>query len=262
MGPGEALGPCPSYTSTEPRFLGADPRPPPYSSSPVPTAVDNNNLPPDTLLLTATTIHSASISSPRIYELSHHIGHLSDVTRTVTLCRIDYRPRNASSTNSDVVGRPKPIFTLTRPPPITTTTFEYYMDSTSRGNLGDVCLAPYRHLRSSGYRAYLAARPHERADLEAKELLFVASARGHGRYDWREGSDKGRVMAYESNGSDSCRLQIVVGMQRGRRDALVGSWCLRLWHEVVDSRPRPLLPSRHRGTVSWEGSHSHTLLFI
>ncbi|EEY19526.1 predicted protein [Verticillium alfalfae VaMs.102] len=53
-------------------------------------------IPPETLLLAGTTIHStASITSPPLYELSLALGHLTPSHQKVELSRLDYHVRRA-----------------------------------------------------------------------------------------------------------------------------------------------------------------------
>ncbi|SPN99152.1 uncharacterized protein DNG_02187 [Cephalotrichum gorgonifer] len=245
--PGEAPEPLPLYVSSPSQSLAGPAIEPPPAYGNGPPTYDNATLgtagtelvPPDTLLLNGKVIHSGgSVSSPCLYELSHHIAQ-RELTTTVELSRLDHRAHGTTSQAvPDAAGRVKSIFTLTHLPPITTPKFEYYLHSTSRGNVGNVGLEPYSGFRSgSGYRVLRVTRPRVAAQMEAKELLFVAKARGTGRYDWRDGGDGRRVLAYEADEGAHCRFQIVEDMDQGRRDALVGAWCLRVWQEIVESRP-------------------------
>ncbi|ROT36378.1 hypothetical protein SODALDRAFT_218458 [Sodiomyces alkalinus F11] len=222
-------------------------------------------LPPETLLLAGTTIHGGSSpSSPPLYRLSHAVGHLRASNTTVELFRFDYRVRDTAA-SATASAREKHIFSLLRPPPITGPSFEYHLESVSRSNLGQVGLRLHRprsgfgrgffglsstHASSSsassssslnGYRAWRATRPREGANLEEKELVFVVHARERGRYEWRDGGEgQGRILAYETSEDGIYRLQIVETLERKWRDALVGTWCLRLWWEIAVSNVKPL----------------------
>ncbi|KAF3491627.1 uncharacterized protein GIQ15_01144 [Arthroderma uncinatum] len=215
-------------------------RPPSYSENPVETDL----LPPETLLLAGTAIHSTSSppSCPTpIYQLSRDISHLRQSNTKVELSRFDHRIRNNATTNTPQVStRERHIFNLTRPPTITTPQFEYHLEPVSSGNLGHVGLKRYHHVVSSGYQAWRSTIPHAGADLEAKELVFVAKARGKERYEWREDTDCGRLLAYDTIDDGIFRLQVLEAMNRKRRDALVGVWCLRVWREVANSNVEPL----------------------
>lgn len=223
-----------------PDKLPSGEEPPPYTSTSTNASAPrrNDDVPPETLVLTRDYIQSATTpSSPRLYELSHHIGQLRSSNTAVQLSRLDYPGRSTTSAPSGP-GRTRQIFTLTRPPLITCPTFEFYLESTAGTNLGDLGLEPYSRFRSAGYRVWKTTPPRSRADMRPTELLLVARARGGGRYDWRERGEEGRVLAYETFGAGFCQLQVVEGMGVGWRDALVGAWCLRLWQEVIDSEPR------------------------
>lgn len=213
--------------------------PPPYTSTSAPAPRRSRDIPPETLVLTRDYIQSVTTpSSPRIYELSHHIPQLGPSNTVVQLSRVDYPGRTTTSAPS-APGRTRKIFTLTRPPAITWPTFEFYLASTVGTNLGDLGLEPYSRFRSAGYRIWKTTPPRSRAEMRPTELIFTARRRGGGRYDWRERDEDGRVLAYETFNAGFCQLQVVEDMALGWRDALVGAWCLKLWHEVVDSEPRP-----------------------
>ncbi|KAL2106510.1 hypothetical protein VUR80DRAFT_6642 [Thermomyces stellatus] len=240
-GTGDAA-PLPPYPSDASSSSGPLPEtePPPYAGVLTPQA--STLVPPETLIFRGDAIHSGSAaSSPRLYELSHPIGEMREFHTTVELSRVDYRMRSSSQVGAappDTISIRRRISTLTRPPPITAPSFPYYLEAAS-GGMGDVGLEPYSRLRSSGYRVYKATRAKVPGEMRPLGVLFVARARGGGRYDWREGREDGKVLAYESFGQGFCQLQVVEGLERGWRDVLVGAWCLRLWQEVVDAEPRP-----------------------
>ncbi|KAK2853224.1 hypothetical protein FQN49_005281 [Arthroderma sp. PD_2] len=225
-------------------------RGPPETESSLPsysetaTPVEDDQLPPETLLLAGTAIHSAS--SPTtcltpIYQLSRDISHLRQSNTKVEFTRFDHHIRSSATTNTPTVGtREKHIFNLTRPPTITTPPFEYHLESVSKGNLGHVGLKRYNRVVSSGFQAWRATLPSAGADLEAKELVFVAKARGKERYEWREGTEGGRLLAHDTIYEGIFRLQIIETMSRKQRDALVGVWCLRAWREIANSNVEPL----------------------
>lgn len=234
--------PLPPYTdnsSPSGPVLNVEP-PPSYTGAVAPQ--QSSLVPPETLILRGNAIHSGSAaSSAQLYELSHAMGEVREFHNAVQLSRLDHRPRStphAGSAPPDLATTKKRVYTLTRPPPITSPPFFYYLEAAS-GAVGDVGLEPYSRFRSSGYRVYKTTRAKGPGEMRALGVLYVARSRGGGRYDWREGRDDGRVLAYESFGTGFCQLQVVEGLERGWRDALVGAWCLRLWQEVVDEEPRP-----------------------
>lgn len=234
---------APGYLTPDKPPSGEEP--PPYTSASTGTGTSapaprrSSDVPPETLVLTRDYIQSATTpSSPRLYELSHHILQLHTSNTAVQLSRIDYPGRTTTSAPT-VPGRKRQIFTLTRPPSITWPTFEFYLESHVGTNLGDLGLEPYKRFRSAGYRIWKTTPPRSRAEMRPTELVFTARSRGGGRYDWRERDEDGKVLAYETFGAGYWQLQVVEEMGVGWRDALVGAWCLRLWHEVVDTEPRP-----------------------
>lgn len=224
--------------------------PPAYTQDTQP--VDQHDLlAPVTLLLAGTTIHStASASSPPLYQLSKPIGHLRVSNTTVEFNRLDYRVKNDQTTTS----RQKHVFNLVEPPYLTDPTFTFHAESFSRTNVGHIGLKMHRpksrrfgFLSSSsnsssvpGWRAIRATKPREGANLEAKETIFVIHDRERGRHEWRDGEEgDGKVLAYETAEDGIFRLQIVETMERKWRDALVATWCLRLWWEIAASNVKP-----------------------
>lgn len=192
-------------------------------------------IPPDQLLLSGDSIYTASVQTSsnashrlRLYELSHHIGHLLQSRTEVNLLRVDAQ-RTATAAR-----RARAIYTLHRPPRITDPKFEFYLQSTSRGNtIHDVVLEPqHKSKMAFDYRPRRASRPRPGAELVAGEPLFSATLRNGGGYDWRVGSGEGRVLAFEVNDLEGMVLHIVEEMDRGLRDALVATWCLRIWHQT------------------------------
>lgn len=234
--------PLPPYT-TDPSSSQPIPdveQPPSYvgAVAPQPSAL----VPPETLILRGNAIYSGSAASAtQLYELSHALGEVREFHNAIQLTRFDHPMRSTSQAGTappDLVVSKKRVYTLTRPPPITSPPFFYYLEA-APGRVGDVGLEPYSRFRSSGYRVYKTTRVKGPGEMRALGVLFVARSRGEGRYDWREGRDDGRVLAYESFGQGFCQLQVVEGLEKGWRDVLVGAWCLRLWQEVVDAEPRP-----------------------
>lgn len=220
--PEQAPAPVPDTPASEP---------PPYPRTAVPQQT-TPIVPPATLILSGDTIRSGSASSTPLYHLSRTLPDLRHFHTSIHLSRIDHRPR---STGGSPVPTKRHIYNLARPPPITVTTFAYYLEPTSREAI-DVGLQPYARFRSAGYYAFRRA---DGTSGDVEGVLFTAKARGEGMFDWREGGEEGRVLGYETFGRGFWRLQVVEGMERWRRDVLVAVWCLRLWCGVMDGDPRP-----------------------
>ena len=172
----------------------------------------------------------------QLYALSHNLAEVREFHTAIDLSRLDSRVNDASLR---ITSTRKRIHTLTRPPPITGTSFPYYLENPSRRGAPFAALEPHRRWRSSGYRLLKVGPGRGPADDRVLGVLFSVKARGQGRYDWREGSERGRVLGYETFVQGLCQMQIVEGLERGSRDLLVAAWCLRVYSEVLDGVPRP-----------------------
>lgn len=239
---GAALPPYTSDASSSDPVQDIEP-PPSYTGAVAPPQQGTRtHVSPETLILRGNAIYSGSAASAaQLYELSHAMAEVREFHNAVELSRLDYRMHSTAQAGTalpDFVTKKRRIYTLTRPPPITVPPFFYYLEAAS-GAMGDVALEPYSRFRSSGYRVYKTTKAKGPEEMRAVGIFFVARSRGEGRYDWREGRDDGKVLAYETFGQGFCQLQVVEGMERARRDVLVAAWCLRLWQEVVDGEPRP-----------------------
>lgn len=220
--------------------------PPPYTGTEVQIPRRDDLLQPETLILSGHAITSGTAaSSPRLYELSRSMSDVRESHATIQLSRLETRARNPPRRGVTTIS--KEIYTVARPPPITMPSFPYHLEPATRGGVS-VALDPYGGFRSwgyggtrrSGYRVFKTVGGRGPGELRAEGVLFSARGRGEGRYDWRAGGDRGRVLAYESHGQGFCQLQVVEGMERWVRDVLVGSWCMRLWQEAMDGEPRPV----------------------
>ncbi|KAF3358581.1 hypothetical protein VdG1_00141 [Verticillium dahliae VDG1] len=164
--------------------------------------------------LAGTTIHStASITSPPLYELSLALGHLTPSHQKVELSRLDYHVRRAAYSDDrgpEIAARKKHMYNLSRPTAVMQSNFPFYLESVRRSNLGHVGFKK-RH-KMAGATEYRALR----------------------------GDKGGPLLAYDTYEDGIVRLQIVEPMAQSRRDALVGTWCLRVWWDIVASK-EPLL---------------------
>ncbi|KAL9942207.1 hypothetical protein D7B24_003733 [Verticillium nonalfalfae] len=221
---------------------------PPYADTA--STVQDDVIPPETLLLAGTTIHStASITSPPLYELSLALGHLTPSHQKVELSRLDYHVRRAGASAAtagdrgpEVAARQKHLYNLSRPTAIMQSNFPFYLESVRRSNLGHVGFKKrHKMAGSTEYRALRVTRPNGVAgELKGGDVLFSIKATAAGRWEWREGEKGGPLLAYDTYEDGIVRLQIVEPMAQSRRDALVGTWCLRVWWDLVASK-EPLL---------------------
>ncbi|KAI2469617.1 hypothetical protein F4781DRAFT_431145 [Annulohypoxylon bovei var. microspora] len=115
---------------------------------------------------------------------------------------------------------------------------EYYLTSVSPESLGNISLetsnstflkTEFRMLLSPG-RTW-SDKPL--FDESAKPLFEVKPKWIGSRYTWTDCN--GEQVAYEDIKGDRHKLVITTSMERKLRDALVATWCLKLWYETAES---------------------------
>ncbi|WYZ36975.1 hypothetical protein EsH8_II_000481 [Colletotrichum jinshuiense] len=191
------------------------------------------DLPPDTLRLASRFIHSANspnVDAPGLYEINHQIDFLRETDTLVEFSRIDYsvRNRNQNSTQPpEIHSHPRHVFNLERPPAIVQESFPYYIRPVSRSGLGCIGLKFSKNGRSVCKAWRVGRKANSRTEDEARELLFEVRTNNH-VFDWLDG--KQTRIAVEESKDNMYNLTILVALDRAMRDALVATWCVRLWN--------------------------------
>ncbi|KAK2017046.1 hypothetical protein LZ32DRAFT_577655 [Colletotrichum eremochloae] len=206
-------------------------------------AAVRERIPPDTLRLAGRSIHSATsrnIDAPGRYELNHQMDFLRETDRLVEFSRIDYAIRrqaggNAPASVPEITSQPRHAFNLERPPAILGEAFPYYIKPVSRSGLGTIGLK-FARIGKSVCKAWRVGRKaasgkeYETPEYEARGLLFDVR-RNNDVLDWFDG-EKTRV-AVEYSRDDIYSLNILVPLDQAMRDALVASWCVKLWNDLA-----------------------------
>lgn len=222
--------------------MSAGDEPPPYANDAA--IIEDDLVAPDTLLLAGTEIHrTGNAESLPLYKLSLAIGHLREFNSKVSISRYDYSVRNAFSLSAGsprIATREKHIYDLTRLPDIMVSKFQYYLESVGRSSMGHIGLKTHRGIGSSGFRAWRGTRKNKASELQQGDMLFDIKSKGKGLFEWRDPADKRRVLALETSDMGIYRLEVKETMDRQRRDALVSTWCLKLWWEIAVSNIPPL----------------------
>ncbi|KAK2028235.1 hypothetical protein LX32DRAFT_640144 [Colletotrichum zoysiae] len=229
--------------------------PPEYAAD---GAAVRERLPPDTLRLAGRSIHSAasrSVDAPGRYELNHQMDFLRETDRLVEFSRIDYAVRRQAAAAAgpggpavpEITSQPRHAFNLERPPAILQEAFPYYVKAVSRSGLGNIGLRFAKigksvckawrvgRRRSSSSRAASSAaagagKEYEALEYEARGLLFDVR-RNNDVLDWLDGA--GARVAVEYARDDMYSLNVLVPMDQAMRDALVASWCVKLWNDLA-----------------------------
>ncbi|TEA21355.1 hypothetical protein C8034_v007723 [Colletotrichum sidae] len=205
--------------------------PPEYSAD---AANVQETIPPETLRFAGRFIHSANSAnadSAGLYEINHQLDFLRETDRKVEFNRINYtfkrRPNNPAS-DPDIVATPKQVFTIERPPPVVQDPFAFYLWPSSRSSFGTLAVR-FAKIGKSVCKAWRVRRkPKSVSEYEARELVFDVRPNNQ-VLDWLDGN--GERIAVEELKDDMRSLNIMVPMERAQRDALVATWCSRLWEK-------------------------------
>ncbi|KAI1206144.1 uncharacterized protein F4807DRAFT_453575 [Annulohypoxylon truncatum] len=226
--------------------------------SPPPYVVGNHNdageiLQPVILVLTGHFIRAQSVGGTPLYELSRDIRTSSTSEAQlaqVSLERLIHNVRVSANGTPRVLHRNRHIFELKHLPPVISTGFPYCLEATSRHALGNLALKSPSFPRSTfkivrineekgdglpkGYKA-------RKESLKGGEMIFeIVRKRGH--YEWM--SPEGNRIAVEDETDGNHRLIVTAPVMRRTMDAMMGSWCLRIWRDSIKSNHQPRKPPR------------------
>ncbi|KAI1769132.1 hypothetical protein GGR53DRAFT_461626 [Hypoxylon sp. FL1150] len=235
---------------------GAD-HPPPYVTGRRDDAEDI--IQPVILIHVGHFIRAQSVDGTPLYQLSRDVRHSSTSEAQlaqVTLERLIHTVRTSSDGTPRTSQRSRNIFELKHLPSVLSTGFPYCLDAASRSVIGNLAIKstsfPKPGLRvvkikperqdefPKGYKA-------RRESLKEAELVFEI-VRKQGHYEWM--SPEGARLAVEDETEDGvlARLVLMAPVTRKTMDAIIGSWCLRMWRASIKSarssqNPRKSIPS-------------------
>lgn len=237
-------------TSPPPGWSEAD-HPPPYITGRRNDAEDI--IQPVILIHVGHFIRAQSVDGTALYQLSRDVRHSStseSQLAQVTLERLVHSIRVTSDGTPRMSQRNRHIFELKHLPSVLSTGFPYCLDAASRSMIGNLAIKstsfPKPGLKvvkikpekqdefPKGYKA-------RRESLKEAELVFDV-VRRQGYYEWM--SSEGTRLAVEDETEDGglARLVIMAPMTRKTMDAVVGSWCLRMWRASIKSARSSLNP--------------------
>lgn len=211
--------------------------PPSYDSGQISDIVQ-----PATLYAAERFIYSSDPSSPPLYELSHSVGFLNDTDRKVRFERLEHTIKTRSGAPQRNT-RNRHIYDLTHPTTGEFANFEFQCVSVSRQSIGSLGIVPFRRnlFGSKGFRVHRTANGADHR-LEAKDVLFTATASRSRNVGFEWTDDNGQLLAREIVEDDLMRLVIGMEMSVGVRDALVAAWILRIWNELTNRKGREGMP--------------------
>ncbi|KAI1780753.1 hypothetical protein F4818DRAFT_396731 [Hypoxylon cercidicola] len=228
--------------------------PPPGADHPPPYVTGRRNdaediIQPVILIHVGHYVRAHAVDGPPLYQLSRDVRHASTSEAQlaqVSLERLVHSVRVGADGAPRTTQRGRHIFELKHLPSVLSTAFPYCLDAASRGALGNLALksasfprpGPLRVVRIKPERRRPDAFPKgykaRRESLREAELVFEV-VRKQGRYEWM--SPEGTRLAVEDEAEDGelARLVVMAPVTRQTMDAMVGSWCLRMWRASIKS---------------------------
>ncbi|XXG97440.1 hypothetical protein Hte_003741 [Hypoxylon texense] len=252
---------------------GAD-HPPPYATGRRNDAEDI--IQPVILIHVGHFIRAQTFDGTPLYQLSRDVRHSSTgeaQLAQVSLERLVHTVRVGPDGTPRATQRGRHIFELKHLPSVLSTGFPYCLDAASRSAMGNLALKstasfprpggqqqqrlkvvrvrpePRRRDDDDEFfpKGYRARRESRRA-AEAETVFEVARPKRGRYYEWRSGpggpgggSGSGARLAVEDETEDGqlARLVVLAPVARKTLDAMVGSWCLRMWRDSIKSARSP-----------------------
>ena len=223
---------------------------------------DEQLVQPAILVMGKLTVHAQTADGTPLYELSRDVRRSSEGETHVEFSRLDHVVR-ASATAAGgprVSHRTRHLFDFRRVPPVLAEGFPYRMDATARG--GDSYAIRALTFPRSGVKVVRPAFRHNpfahsggggtsksdetpkgwmaRATGTAVEtgVAFEAVVRRHGRSEWVDGGDGRRLAVEDETADGDLQLTVIAALPRPVLDALVASWCLKVWYDCIERAPK------------------------
>ncbi|KAF3054871.1 hypothetical protein GL218_07625 [Daldinia childiae] len=199
-----------------------------------------DSLEPTTLVLKDQYIASEAEPTNWLYQIGRDVTAIPQKATSITFEKIENNDSLEVESSTPIKSHNKHIFYLAHPlgAQYRTDTPPYYLTSVSRNTLGNISLetsksrlgkTTFKVLVSSGRSWTDNPLFHENAEL----LFNVKQKWANGHYIWTDSNNK--QVAYEDDKGDQHRLVITASMETDTRDALVATWCLKLWHDTSES---------------------------
>lgn len=194
---------------------------------------------PTVLILEGQNVFPENIDSKPLYQLSRSIGAVTHKDSSIDLVRIGRSGHEDDEDASNSKQQNQHLFYLVHPvnAQYRTDVPGYYMTSVSPEMIGNIKFETAKSkLRKSEFKALLSANKsasdNPLFDEQLQETLFSAKTTWNGRYLWY--NSEGKQVAHEGGDGNQTKLAITQPMAENMRDAMVGSWVLRLWHDRAE----------------------------
>ncbi|KFA48296.1 hypothetical protein S40293_10253 [Stachybotrys chartarum IBT 40293] len=212
--------------------------PPSYEESSAGPLVDV--LTPTVLVLNGTSIAPENDVACPLFQIAWDITSIPQKGTSVAFESLEYdTPEKAKA--SPIESRTRRLFYLAHPAgaKFREDVPAYYITAASSDDLGNISLEPIKsRVKKTEFTALLSSGRTASDDplFEGNPcLLFTIKTKWvGGAYEWID--TEGRQVAHEGRKGSQHKLTITVPLESKLRDALVATWCLRLWHDTAESR--------------------------
>ncbi|RYP80646.1 hypothetical protein DL770_006136 [Monosporascus sp. CRB-9-2] len=198
-------------------------------------------LEPEVFVFGGESITCETTASTPLYQMSWDVTTIPQKGTSVVFERIDHDPHEKAESTAPIKQQKQHLFYLAHPAGAQYRTDRpaYYITSVSPGALGNINLETSNpKFQKAEFKALLS--PEKSAsesplfDEKPEPLFDVKPKWMGGRYTWTDSA--GKQVAYEDKKRDKHRLVVTAAMRRTMRDALIATWCLRLWHDTAESK--------------------------
>ncbi|KAI0104434.1 hypothetical protein F4814DRAFT_430751 [Daldinia grandis] len=201
----------------------------------------NDALEPTTLILKDQYIAPETEPTNWLYQIGRDVTAIPQKATSIAFEKLENNKSLEVDSSTSIESHNRHIFYLAHPlgAQYRTDIPPYYLTSVSSDTLGNVSLETsksrlgkiaFKVLVSSGRSWTDNPLFHGNAEL----LFNVKQKWANGQYIWTNSNDE--QVAFEDNKSDRHKLVITASMRTDVRDALVATWCLKLWHDTSESR--------------------------
>ena len=199
-------------------------------------------LEPATLLFAGQSIMcETTAGTAPIYQVSWDVTAIPPRGTSAVFERVEHQPPEKAESKAPPEKQNVHLFYLAHPAgaQYRKDAPAYYITSASRATLGNISLETSKaRFQKTEFKALLHAGSSASSDplfAEKPRPLFDVRPKWlGGRFTWSD--SYGREVAYEEEKGDQRRLVVTASMGRDMRDAMVATWCLRLWHDTAESR--------------------------
>ena len=214
---------------------------------------DDELVPPAILVMGKLTIHAQTADGTPLYELSRDVRRSSEGETRVEFSRLDHVVRATDGAAPRVARRARHLFDFRRVIPLLAEGFPYRMHATARGG-GSYAIRRLTFPRS-GFKVVRPAfrddhhgnksgglpkgwRPRPSGAAPEVDVAFEVVVRRHGHSEWVDGADGRRLAVEDETADGDLQLAVIAPLPRPVLDALVASWCLKVWYVCIESAPK------------------------